>query len=52
MKWEDLTGVDDIITEKTKETVEKWGIEIEKVTLTDLGLTRTYRLMSDKELIS
>ncbi len=52
MKWEELTGVDDIITEKTKETVEKWGIEIEKVTLTDLGLTRTYRLMSDKELIS
>lgn len=50
MKWEELTGVDDIITEKTKEMVEKWGIEIEKVTLTDLGLIRTYRLMSDKEI--
>jgi regulator of protease activity HflC (stomatin/prohibitin superfamily) len=49
MKWDELTGVDDIITEKTKEMVEKWGIEIEKVTLTDLGLIRTYRLMSDKE---
>jgi regulator of protease activity HflC (stomatin/prohibitin superfamily) len=50
MKWDELTGVDDIITEKTKEMVEKWGIEIEKVTLTDLGLIRTYRLMSDKEI--
>jgi len=50
MMWEELTGVDDIITEKTKEMVEKWGIEIERVTLTDLGLVRTYRLMSDKEI--
>jgi hypothetical protein len=32
--------------------VEKWGIEIEKVTLTDLGLIRTYRLMSDKEVLN
>jgi regulator of protease activity HflC (stomatin/prohibitin superfamily) len=52
MKWDELTGVDDIITEKTKEMVEKWGIEIEKVTLTDLGLIRTYRLMSDKEVLN
>ena len=49
-KWDDLNGVDDVITEKTKEVVKKWGIHIERVTLTDLGLVRTYRLMSDKEI--
>jgi membrane protease subunit HflK len=52
MMWEELTGVDDIITEKVKEMVEKWGIEIEKVTLTDLGLIKTYRFMSDKEIVN
>lgn len=51
-KWDDLNGVDDVITEKTKEVVKKWGIHIERVTLTDLGLVRTYRLMSDKEILN
>lgn len=52
LNWEDLNKVDDLITEKTREMVKKWGITIERVTLTDLGLVRTYRLMSDKEILN
>ena len=52
LNWEDLNKVDDLITEKTREMVKKWGINIERVTLTDLGLVRTYRLMSDKEILN
>jgi regulator of protease activity HflC (stomatin/prohibitin superfamily) len=52
LNWKDLNEVDDLITEKTREMVKKWGINIERVTLTDLGLVRTYRLMSDKEILN
>jgi regulator of protease activity HflC (stomatin/prohibitin superfamily) len=52
LNWKDLNEVDDLITEKTREMVKKWGITIERVTLTDLGLVRTYRLMSDKEILN
>jgi regulator of protease activity HflC (stomatin/prohibitin superfamily) len=52
LNWKDLNEVDDLITEKTREMVKMWGINIERVTLTDLGLVRTYRLMSDKEILN
>jgi len=46
--WYDLENINSVITNKVKEIVEdKWGITIELVTLTDLGIVNTYRLMTD-----
>lgn len=46
-EWEELVDVNEKITEEVSVVAFKWGITIEKVTLTDLGLVRTYRVMSD-----
>lgn len=52
-KWYDLENVNSVITEKVKDAVEKkWGITIELVTLTDLGIVNTYRLMTDNNKVS
>jgi regulator of protease activity HflC (stomatin/prohibitin superfamily) len=45
--WYDLVDVNDVITDEVKLLAKDWGIEVERVTLTDLGIIRTYRLMSD-----
>jgi regulator of protease activity HflC (stomatin/prohibitin superfamily) len=45
--WNDLVDVNDAITEEVAIIAENWGITIEKITLTDLGIVRTYRIMSD-----
>lgn len=47
--WNDLVDVNEEITEEVRIAVEGWGITIEKVTLTDLGIIRTIRLMSDNQ---
>lgn len=46
-EWNDLVDVNEIITNQVSELVYDWGITIEKITLTDLGIVRTYRIMSD-----
>lgn len=45
--WYDLVDVNEAITNEVANVVSVWGIEIERVTLTDLGLTRTFRILSD-----
>jgi len=45
--WHELENVNDVITNEVSKVVGIWGIEIERVTLTDLGNIHTYRIMSD-----
>ena len=47
--WCDLENVNDQITISVSEAVKNWGIEVERVTLTDLGIINTYRIMSDTD---
>ena len=50
--WEDLYEVNEPLKQEVMKVVEAWGITIEKVTLTDLGIVRTYRIMGDAKSIS
>lgn len=45
--WEDLYNVNEYLQNQVQDIVENWGITIERITLTDLGIVRTYRIMSD-----
>jgi regulator of protease activity HflC (stomatin/prohibitin superfamily) len=36
------------ITNEVKEYVVRWGIEIEAVTITDLGLVKSFRIFGDE----
>jgi regulator of protease activity HflC (stomatin/prohibitin superfamily) len=45
--WVDLVDVNTIFTNEVKAFVERWGIDIEKVTITDLGIVKTYRILGD-----
>lgn len=45
--WNDLVDVNSVITQEVSKVVKAWGIEIEVITVTDLGLVKTYRIMSD-----
>jgi regulator of protease activity HflC (stomatin/prohibitin superfamily) len=45
--WADLIDVNEQITAEVKEFVEKWGIEIEKITITDLAIVKTFRILGD-----
>jgi len=45
--WEDLVDVNETITDKVKEYVVRWGIEVEAVTITDLGIVKSFRIFGD-----
>jgi membrane protease subunit HflK len=45
--WVNLVDVNNIFTKKVKAFVKRWGIGIEKVTITDLGIVKTYRILGD-----
>lgn len=45
--WVDLVDVNTIFTRKAKSFMKRWGIDIEKVTITDLGIVKTYRILGD-----
>lgn len=45
--WEDLVDVEDELTEKIGMKVSEWGIQIEKVTLTDLAEIQSIRIIGD-----
>lgn len=45
--WEDLVNVNETITNEVKEFVVKWGIEVEAVTITDLGIVKSFRIFGD-----
>ena len=46
--WDDLVNVNEIITDKVKEYVVMWGIEVEAVTITDLGIVKSFRIFGDE----
>lgn len=47
--WSEICSneMDDIITKYAREEGFKWGIEIQQVTLADMGVIKTIRLISD-----
>jgi len=47
-KWDNLIDVNTQITNEVKEYVVKWGIEVEAVTITDLGLVKSFRIFGDE----
>lgn len=50
-KFNELSSINDELTKEVSHTVKDWGIDVEKVTLTDLAQIRTYRLISDKNSV-
>ena len=53
-KWEDCNNLklDNDITIKLRREVKKWGIYIDKVTLTDIGIIKSIRLFNETEAIT
>ena len=47
--WEDLVDIEVELTEKIGRKVSEWGINIEKVTLTDLAEINSVRVISDND---
>jgi regulator of protease activity HflC (stomatin/prohibitin superfamily) len=52
-EWDDLlkNPIDDIITKHVKTECRRWGVEIAKVTLTDLSITRSLRLFNESSFV-
>ena len=48
--WEDLVNVNQTITNEVKEYVQKWGIEVEAITITDLAIVKTFRILGDNNV--
>ena len=46
--WPGLVDVNTQITNEVKEYVVRWGIEIEAVTITDLGIVKSFRIFGDE----
>lgn len=46
--WEDLVDVNEAITNEVRKFVKKWGIHIEAVTVTDLGIVNSFRVFGDE----
>jgi regulator of protease activity HflC (stomatin/prohibitin superfamily) len=46
--WNDLVDVNHQITDEIKKFVVKWGIEVEAVTITDLGIVKSFRIFGDE----
>ena len=47
--WNDLVDVNETITNEVKEYVVRWGIEVEAVTITDLGIVKSFRIFGDEK---
>lgn len=47
--WQECkdNGLDDLITNKARNEAKKWGLKINQVTLTDIGLIRSIKLFND-----
>lgn len=49
--WEDLVDVNRKLTTEVKTYVKRWGIEIEAITITDLGIVKTFRILGDDKKV-
>jgi membrane protease subunit HflK len=47
-QWKNLVDVNTQITNEVKEYVVRWGIEVEAVTITDLGIVKSFRIFGDE----
>lgn len=46
--WEQImSGIEDQATQKAHEALSSWGIDVERITLSDMGLIRTIRLINN-----
>jgi regulator of protease activity HflC (stomatin/prohibitin superfamily) len=45
--WEELDDICTGLEKEVQDIVIDWGITIERITLTDLGIVKTYRIISD-----
>ena len=48
-RWYDLVGIDKQLTTEVGKFMRRWGIKVEKVTLTDLAEIPSYRVIMNKE---
>lgn len=46
-KWSDIVDIDKKLTSEVGKFVKKWGIKVEKVTLTDLQIANSIRIIQD-----
>lgn len=46
-KWQDLVDIDKKLTFQVGKFVRRWGIKVEKVTLTDLQIANSIRIIQD-----
>jgi regulator of protease activity HflC (stomatin/prohibitin superfamily) len=52
--WKECSDneLDNLLTKKLRIAVKRWGIDIEKMTLTDIGLIRSIRLFNDTAMVT
>ena len=48
-RWYDLVGIDKQLTTEVGKFMRRWGIKVERVTLTDLAEIPSYRVIMNKE---
>ncbi len=48
-RWDSIYELDSILTRKVSSFVKRWGIRVEKVTLTDLAQIQSIRIIQNKE---
>lgn len=48
-RWYDLVGIDKQLTTEVGKFMKRWGIKVERVTLTDLAEIPSYRVIMNKE---
>ena len=46
-KWENIVDIDKKLTAEVGKFVKRWGIKVEKVTLTDLQIANSIRIIQD-----
>lgn len=52
-EWNDLLNnpIDEIITRQVRLECRRWGVDVAKVTLTDLSITRSLRLFNESSFV-
>jgi len=51
LDWEEvLDGIEEDATQKAQEILSEWGIKVEKITLSDLALIKTIRIIGNTQI--